>query len=257
MGETSKDRENNNLRLSRKSSDGGGHTGKKPVMYFRHRCNKYRRIYSLPYYDEVYDKLRRGWSLSRVSKMIQDRGDCLDVTFGTLRCYLHKFRNEKIPKSDIIREHVPRLVMDAEEKFKEGMDELEEMEDLYRVQRERIGIDYKKEKMIGKLFNNTHKEMEVCLAMLQASAKLKQDLGLTKKELGTINVESKHILEAQDKYGTSEVQKVIANPSSRRKVLMLAEKIMSNSDFVGDGDVDEGNVIDADAEVVPASQDAE
>ena len=185
--------------------------------------------------------------------MIQDRGDCLDVTFYSLRMVLHSFRHEKIPKSDIIREHVPELVMDAEEKFKEGIDELEEIRKIYEIQLERIGIDYKKEKMIGKLFNNTHKEMEICLAMLQASAKLKQDLGLTKKELGTINVEGKHILEAQDKYGVSEVQKVISNPSSRRKVLMLAEKIISN----GVPAKDEENVIDADAEVVPESQDAE
>lgn len=221
---------------------------------------RYERIYDLPYYKEVYDKLRKGWSLTRVAKMIQSRGGCSDISFSYLRQTLHFFRNERIPKTEILKDYVPEYVMDTKEKFKESIDELEEIEDLYRVQRDRIGVDYKKEKQIGKLFNNTYKEMEVCLAMLQASAKLKQDLGLTKKELGTLNVEGRHILEAQNKYGTKDIQDVITNPNSRRRVLMLAERILASN---GSIDEDVSNLIEKEDEnndsddIVSAEQDIE
>lgn len=215
--------------------------------------SSFNRLYELPFFGEVYEKLRTGYSLSRIAKMIHGRGYCQDVTFGYLRLVLHNFRNKKIPPSEMVSGRVPGVIMDAEEKIKQGLDELEEMQKMYKMQLSRIGIDHEKEKAIGKLFNNTHKEVEVCLNILQASAKLKQSLGLTRNELGTVNVESKHILEAQDKYGVSGIQAIISNPSSRRKVLTLAQKLISGE--VKDDECDDDEVIDTVA--VPASNDIE
>lgn len=212
----------------------------------------FNRLYEVPFFGEVYEKLRTGYSLSRVARMIQDRGYCDDVSFGYLRLILHKFRNKKIPPSEMVSCRIPGVIMDAEEKIEKGLDELEEMQKMYKMQMGRIGIDHEKERAIGKLFNNTHKEVEVCLAILQASAKLKQSLGLTRNELGTVNVESRHILEAQDKYGVSEVQAIISNPSSRRKVLTLAQKLLSGKT---ENEEYDDEVVDTVA--VPASADAE
>ena len=58
---------------------------------------------------------------------------------------------------------------------------------------------------------------------------LKMDLGLSKRHLGQMDVEARLMADVAVRYNKPEVQNVLSNPQSRKKVLNLVERLMSRS----------------------------
>ena len=65
------------------------------------------------------------------------------------------------------------------------------------------------------------------MKLLRQSAELKMDLGIVKRQLGTMEVTGQLAADAGDRYGKDYIGKVIADPDSRRKVLGLAERLLA------------------------------
>jgi hypothetical protein len=73
------------------------------------------------------------------------------------------------------------------------------------------------------------------------------DLGLSKRHLGKMDVEARLLADVAVQYNKPEVQNVLANPQSRKKVLGLAERLMSRAAVAlaqGEKGLDRPDVID-------------
>ena len=179
-------------------------------------------------FQEVDRRLRLGWSPSDVARMIQDEyGECEDLGFKYLKGLVEKYR-DTIPPAELAGvPYNPLVAKKASIALATGVDELEELNKLYRMQMERIEIDFQNEKRINKLFSTTGREVFVAMKILSQAAELKMDLGLTKRHMGTMEVTGQMAAEVSDRYGKDSIGKVIADPDSRRKVLGIAERLLA------------------------------
>jgi hypothetical protein len=176
-----------------------------------------------------------GWTISQLVQYIQeDEGEAQEMPSQNLFKLLEGYRKtippgeflSKQPPPDIVQQRMSKVHKTVIDKLKKGLNELEELHKLYDTQLERIGIDLEAEKTNGKLFPSMSNEVRIAKEILESSSRLKQELGLTKKHLGQIDVETRFIADAADRYGEG-AKRVLQNPESRRKVLSLAERFLS------------------------------
>lgn len=178
-------------------------------------------------FPEIDRRMRLGWSTSDLVSMIRDEyNECLDIKESYLRKVVDLYR-KSIPPAELTMSPVSVISRNATKKVSEGLDELSELEKLYNLQLDRISIDVDNEKKIKKLFPTTGREVFVAMKLLRQSAELKMDLGLVKRQLGTMEVTGQLAADVSDRYGKDHLGKVIADPDSRRKVLGLAERLLA------------------------------
>lgn len=208
------------------------------------------RIRNLKCFQEVYDRILDGWTLNEVAKFIQDiKKELTDLTPGALVQALQDFRGT-IPPAELTKKRLTPVFNKAKAKVEEGIDELAEMERLYKLQMDRIEIDVATEKKIKKLMPSTGQEVRIAKEVLSAYADLKMDLGLSKRHIGQMQVDARLMADVAVKYqGAPEVQEVMNNAQSRKKVLNLVERLLSTSG--GSRVVPGPEVIDVEPEVVP------
>ena len=177
-------------------------------------------------FEEFDRRVRLGWTTPALIKMIQvEQGECSDISPVYLKKLVDEYRS-KIPPVELSMASSGSLASRiATRKVVEGVNELDELEKLYAIQMRRINIDFENEQKINKLFNTTGKEVFVAMKILRQSAELKMDLGLVKRQLGTMEVTGQIAAEVGERYGKDSIGKVIADPESRRKVLGLAERL--------------------------------
>lgn len=184
-------------------------------------------VRSLKCFDEVYQRVLEGWPLLGLAKYIQEqRKEALNISRGALVAQLARFR-KTVPPEELVRRKLPKASLDAFKKLENGLDELSEMQRLYKLQMRRIGIDHEHEKSIKKLFPSMGQEVRIGLEILRAYADLKMDLGLAKRQIGQIEVESRLLADVAVRYNKPEVQKVMSDSQSRQKVLSLVERLLS------------------------------
>jgi hypothetical protein len=177
----------------------------------------------------VYDKLIEGYPCSEVARFIQDEcKEYTDVTRGSLITQLNDFRST-IPKAEILSKKMPEVLLKAKEQVDKGLEELKELERLYRKQMERIEIDLGTEKQIKKLMPSMTAEIRAAREILESYAQIKMDLGLNTRHLGKVEVDGSISADAIAKFGSEAVARVLAAPESRRKVLSLAQKMLTMS----------------------------
>jgi hypothetical protein len=196
----------------------------------RTQSSAFARLKKLPIYQDILHKIKMGYQFAVIARWIHKQGYCEDVSFEALKQQIAKCR-DRMPPAELISVRMPRSFMMAEEQLKAGLDELSEMVKLYKLQLERIGIDYEKEKMIGKLFGGTGGEVKIALDILSTMAKLKQDLGLTEKNLGTLNVDTRVLAMTEERYGRASIQNTLSNPKSRQKILSIMTQIMEHPEL--------------------------
>lgn len=190
------------------------------------RLSRFEKLRSLRCFKEVRNRLINGWPCEEVARFIQE--DCSeynDVGRATLKSVLLSFR-ATIPKSEFVRDKMPDVAIKAAEAIDEGIDELKELEGLYRIQMERINIDFGTEKKIRKLMPTMATEVKTAKDILNTYAQIKMDLGVTERRLGTVDVDRKILEDVHGRYGKAAVAKVLQDPESRRRVLGVAEKML-------------------------------
>lgn len=187
-------------------------------------------------FAEIDRRMRMGWSTTDLARAIQDEyGELKEVSFGYLKKLIDQYRLSIPPAELSMASPNSTVSRNATRKVVDGINELEELEKLYRLQISRIDIDVKNEQKIQKLFKDTGREVFVAMKILNQSAQLKMDLGLTKRQLGTMEVNGQLAAEVGERYGKDAIGKVIADPDSRRKVLGLAERMLA---LVGKANID-------------------
>lgn len=190
---------------------------------------KFQRIRSLRNFKEVHQRLVDGWSADRVATFIQQEcKEYLDVQHESLRVMLGEYR-QTIPAHERAAKVLPSQAA-AAEKVAESLDELQELERLYRAQMDRINIDLQNEKTIKKLMPSMTQEMRAAREILSDIAKLKMDLGISKRHLGTVGVDANVTATVTTTNMSPAVAKVANSAQSRRKLLGIAERILSLQD---------------------------
>lgn len=195
------------------------------------RSSRFERIRSLKCYDEVYKRLCSGWPATELARFIQEeRKECTDIKRMHLEHLLRDYRKE-VPASALVAQRFPEVFDEAKEKIAESLDELSELEELYRIQMHRIGIDFKTETKINKLMPSMTSEIREARQILESIAEIKMDLGIHQRAPMKHEVEVEGQVEAtisedmMAKYPDA-VRAVLENPESRRKVHGLVERFL-------------------------------
>lgn len=109
-------------------------------------------------------------------------------------------------------------------------DELEELGELYKIQKERIKGFREQEGKIGLPLKHIDDAILVALRLVESSSTMKQELGLNKRAPIEVNhnVEARVAAVAEARYGKESVARVLADPVKRSKIAHIAEKLLSN-----------------------------
>lgn len=202
----------------------------KPVS----RDNRFKKLKSLKCFNEVYQRICAGWGMSEVARFIQDeRNEYTDVSRQGLVQQLCEYR-KTIPAGDLVKKRFPEVYDQAKEEVEKGIDEIKELEELYRIQMHRIGTDFATEKKIGKLMPSMTSEMREARQTLESLANLKMELGLTNRASKKVNVEVGVEVEGEDageralaeQFTSPAVREVLTNPEQRRRVMGTVERFL-------------------------------
>lgn len=194
---------------------------------------RFEKLRAMQCFDLVYERVRQGWPLSEIARFIQeDRQEYLDVTRQGLVQIVSEFR-KTVPAAELVEQRLPAEFVEAKKRIEESLDEIAELEGLYRLQMERVGIDAATEKKINKLLPSMTSEIKEARQILESISTLKMELGLKQRAptQHTVDVEVDERLgsDLAQKYGSAAAQKVIENAESRRKVSGIVERFLKLS----------------------------
>jgi len=199
-------------------------------------------------FEEVDRRLRMGWSASELTKFIQDESEELThLSANYVRKMIDEYRRAIPPAELALTSQNATVVMQANKRLSNGLNELEELENLYKKQFRRIEIEMTNEEKIKKLLPQTGREIFYAMQLLKQSATLKMDLGIAKRQLGEMSVTGHASVQIADRYNEG-VGRVMADPDSRRKVLSMVNALSVLSDRAS---IDAVNVVKAAANSVP------
>ncbi len=242
---------------------GGGKKGRsrsrggKVVALNSSSAYTFTKLKALNCFREAHQKLLEGWPISELARWIQqDNSEYNDVSRDSLVSILSKYRNT-IPAAEFVKtnENLSPALADKLREAQQGLDELAEMEKLYRLQMERVEIDRKMEQNIKKLLPTMGQEVRTAKEILQAYADLKMDLGITDRNLGTARTEM--INATIDLSGaTPAVQKVLEDPESRRKLSAIAQRFLTaaKDPVTAKADVEDAEIVEGAAEEILDSE---
>ncbi|MBF0554023.1 MAG: hypothetical protein HQK96_05620 [Nitrospirae bacterium] len=241
------------LEASKESIEGD--TGRAPSV----GPDRYEELRNLDCFEMVMSRLLHGHSPADIARFIIYEAKEFDKltrisTEASLCDLLYDFR-KTIKTSELIEKTIPEAVREAKEKLAKGVNELEELNYLYLLQKDRIEIDYSTERKIRKLFKTTGNEIAIAMGILKIMSGIKQDLGLMKRSLGTMEID--HTLRAELPYKSKAIEEVIRDPVSRAKVIGIMHRLLSRKDIAGEIVDDMRGIEDVREAVVVESKKAE
>ena len=121
---------------------------------------------------------------------------------------------------------MPETFMKKVKEFEEGTDELVYLDKLMVIQLERIEgmMEQMKALNIWMPSQNMPRELDVARKLAYSRAQLKMDLGLSKRDMGKLTLESELVERAREKWG-HEVAQTVSDPDSRKKVIDIMDHI--------------------------------
>lgn len=225
----------------------GNNSGRvKPVS----RDKSFAKLRAMQCFEEAHQMLCEGYPIKEVARFIQeDKQEYTEVKRDSLQWTLDAYR-ATIPKAQLVAKRMPTVFNKAAEQVRKGLDEIEELERLYQLQMERISIDAKNEKNINKLLPTMTAEIKAAKDIAVAIAELKMDLGLSKRHIGQLDVDTRVLAEVSHRYEKPEVAKVMANAESRRKLLGIIDQmaVLTTKSMDSEGEVTEAELLDEDDE---------
>lgn len=170
-------------------------------------------------FEEVERRLRMGWSSKELANFIQkEEGELANLSERYVRKMIDEHRKSIPPAELALTTQNTNVAMQANKRLSNGLNELEELESLYKKQKRRIEIEMKNEENINKLLPQTGREIFYAMKILKQSADLKMDLGIAKRQLGEVAVTGAAAVQISARHG-DEIGQVMSDPDSRRKVL--------------------------------------
>ena len=227
--------------------------GKKPrPAAFRTKATDRRRgfkkIRMLKCFDELHSRICEGWTPRVLATWVQEeQKEYTDVSHEGLTSLIRRYR-DSLPPAELVKNGMPRYMDIAKERLDEGMNELDELWDLYALQKKRLQIEFENEQTVRKLFPTMTQEIRATREVLSTIAQLKMDLGLNDRHLGTVDVDAHITAHVDGKYSDPTVAKVLSDPVKRQKLLGIAKRITKRVDKP---------VIEAEAEVVVREDEGE
>lgn len=207
---------------------------------------RFAKFRALKSYTEAHKKLVDGMPISEIARWLhEDQKEYTEVARISLVTILTEYR-KAVPRSQFIqrfKDASQDLISDEELK---SFDALCELEKLYRIQLERISIDFNTERRINKLFPSLTQEMRTAREMLSSYIEHQMDLGVTQRQLGKIDIDAKLVADVKRSYGSEDIAKALSKPESRQKMLNVSDKLLKFLNSGGDlkGLLDKKPVID-------------
>lgn len=194
---------------------------------------RFQKLRALACFNEVYARLCDGWSMREVARFIQEeRQEYKEISRGGLEKMLQDFRSNEIPAADLVKKRFPEVYDTAKEEVENGIDEVRELEELYRIQMHRISTDFKTEKTIGKLLPSMTSEIKEARQLLESLSNLKMELGLASRapqkhehdmRVG-VSVEAADGL--AEHFNSDAVKEVLTDPESRHRVSNVIDRFL-------------------------------
>lgn len=187
---------------------------------------KYARFKNLDCYPEFHNLVTSGCSTYDVAKWLQEeKNECTDVSKKVLASIVARYRKSECRPLDLLKNTMPKVALEAQRKVLESLNEVDEINQLFRLQMERIEMGRKVEKQIGMLNPKVRSEIEVAANLLAKSHNIKMDLGVGGgRDLGTM----KHMsfsLDVQEKMGQDALDGFKDTPMMNR-VLSIANGML-------------------------------
>jgi len=191
---------------------------------------------------EMDSRMKHGYSLPDIAKWLQEeRSECNDLTHDSLVTTLYRYREDLKPM-EVAERLLPSVVRDAKVVIDKQVDELEELQKLYHLQRERIEIGVQFEKASRVLNKNMTQEIAQASSLLMRRHEIKMDLGMDGgRNLGTMMLRPELGATVSGKYDVDIVQ-AANDPVSRGKALAVARALAAL----------DGDVFDMDFEIEPS-----
>ena len=178
---------------------------------------------------EVHERLCSGWGVEATVRFIrEEKQELTDRSHNAVRNMVREYK-KAIPPGDLVaKKNLPQYEK-AAIAVADGIDEIHELEELFRIQLERLNIDVAHEKKLNKLFASTTSEVKEARQLLETLAQLKMDLGIHHRMPQEHSVSVEGQVEAtvvdEDKY-SPKVKKVLDSPESRRRVQGLVDRFL-------------------------------
>lgn len=145
--------------------------GKRPELTTteKQQLAKVQTIRNHPDFDLIVNSLREGIKAKDIARWLVEEAKT-DHNENYLKDCINMFAryNKQLIKSKQFEDSIDKYV-DAR---LPGFDAADELLKLYRVQKKRLAVDIQTEMNIGKLLDNTHKEVKIATEMLELIAKI-------------------------------------------------------------------------------------
>lgn len=222
----------------------------------RQRTDKFSRLESLECFGEVRKMLMHGVSTPRVAEIVQEEhGEYDDVKKKSLERVLREYRSEEIPAGQKAAKNLPSEFEDEVDEVGEQLDVLQQLRELYELQRSRIEMNVEKEGDMDTLLGDTRKEIGMAMDILELVADLQMDFGLEDRELGTMKVEAGVASEAEDVMG--EAMPSLTDPSKRNQLAEFVQSLDSTDPAAVQAAIAESEDGDRVIDVTPEDDDPE
>ena len=214
---------------------------RRPKIASLAKYRKFSRLRGMRCFNTVDKMIRDGYALSQIADYIQtEEGEYTDVQRDSLVDVLSKYK-ASLPPAEVVAINDSRSFLESARAVKEGVNVLEEMEYLFRVQKGRVEFQVKREEQTGVMSKSVGRDIDAARLLLDRIHQVRMDLGMDERHLGILTIQAEAIAAAEERYG-GRVAEVLRNPEKRRKVLSALEASVHERT--------EPTVIDAEAEVV-------
>jgi hypothetical protein len=205
---------------------------------------EFSRLRMLKCFGELVSRLKSGQSTYQIAKWVQDeKGEGLDVAVGSLRAQIAAFRRE-MKALVLLEARQPAFVQEAMDKVNKGLNELDELQSIYELQKQRIVAMHELETKLGISNRMTGNEVRIAAELLRTRHQIKMDLGVDGgPNLGTLTIQPgvrpQDRYAVRDRYG-SEIESVIDVPEKRQRVLDTVRRALALTELKERPDVIDG-----------------
>ena len=204
--------------------------GEAPDKPKQKRPPKFIKLRACASFDEIHAKVVGGHSLTSLAKWIQnDKKEYTDVGLQSLVSVLKDYR-ASLPPAEKASVLLPKTVEKAVQELEKGIDALETMGWLIKLQQKRLEIGHKHEENMKILLPSMTQDVRALAEVTRGYNEIQMDLGIKNRHIGQVDV-SAQILTAH--VGNEQVAKTLSNTQSRRKILGAVSQFL---DLAADSD---------------------
>lgn len=189
-------------------------------------------VENLPCFDEIVKMMFEGVSTKAIAQVVTGRGYTVGLGEWAVYDRLHRYKKERIDVYKKIEKLGGKQLAEKFSRMSQQLDELEELNKLYEMQKKRLDKMVQNESSSPIPFSIIDDMIIVAMRVLESSSSLKQDLGINPTAPLNINVtsniEGRITAIADTRFGKESLGKVLSDPVKRSKVASIAEKLLSN-----------------------------